>query len=383
MAQLKREDVIRYLDERKAQGFNTILVNLLEHKFASNAPSNIYGDPPFTTPGDYSTPNEPYFAYAEWVLRQAAQRGFVVLLAPSYMGYGGGDEGWYKEMKDNGPDRMRAYGRYLAQRFAGDSNVIWVQGGDYNPPERDLADSLAAGLAEGLPDALQTAHTAPETSAVAYWGDKSWLALNDVYTYSDVYSPSIDQYETSDLPVFLLESTYENEHDATPTRLRTQAYQAVLSGAFGQVFGNNPIWHFDGPGLYDVGDLTWQGALDSPGARSMTHLRDLLSRFAWWTLRPDTENRFLTEGVENGTKRGVASVACDRSFALVYLPTKRTITLDLGQLRGTRAKLTWYDPSNGASAHPSTSSLAGTEEVQPPPHNSDGSDDWILIVETT
>ncbi|MBV8361780.1 MAG: DUF4038 domain-containing protein [Deltaproteobacteria bacterium] len=51
-------------------------------------------------------------------------------------------------------------------------------------------------------------------------------------------------------PFFLIESVYENDHNATDRRLRSGAYHAVLSGAAGQVFGNNPMWHFDGPGLY-------------------------------------------------------------------------------------------------------------------------------------
>lgn len=40
-------------------------------------------------------------------------------------------------------------------------------------------------------------------------------------------------------------------------QLRTHAYQAVLSGASGQVFGNHPIWYFSGPGLYEA-SMTWQ-----------------------------------------------------------------------------------------------------------------------------
>ena len=90
------------------------------------------------------------------------------------------------------------------------------------------------------------------------------------------------------MPFFLIESAYENEHEATEQRLRTQAYQAVLSGAAGQVFGNNPIWHFDGPGLYPA-PVTWQQALGSRGAQSMTHLRDLLTSLPWWQLEPDSE----------------------------------------------------------------------------------------------
>ncbi len=49
----------------------------------------------------------------------------------------------------------------------------------------------------------------------------------------------------------MIESAYENDgfNPQTPTRMRTQAYQAILGGSTGHVFGNNPIWHFDGPGL--------------------------------------------------------------------------------------------------------------------------------------
>ena len=52
----------------------------------ANAPANAYGQEPFLAPGDYDTPNEAYFRHADWVLRRAADKGFLVLLAPSYLG---------------------------------------------------------------------------------------------------------------------------------------------------------------------------------------------------------------------------------------------------------------------------------------------------------
>ncbi len=76
IAQLTREDVDLYLDDRRARGFNTILVSLIEAKFATNAPANAYGEPPFLTPGDYGTPNEAYFRHADWVLRARGGEGF-------------------------------------------------------------------------------------------------------------------------------------------------------------------------------------------------------------------------------------------------------------------------------------------------------------------
>jgi Protein of unknown function (DUF4038) len=43
VAQLSEADIDRYLDDRAARGFNAIIVNLLEHKFASRAPANHQG----------------------------------------------------------------------------------------------------------------------------------------------------------------------------------------------------------------------------------------------------------------------------------------------------------------------------------------------------
>ena len=160
IAELKRKEVNRYLADRKRRGFNTLLVNLLEHRFASKAPSNAYGDPPFTSPGDYATPNKAYFGYADWVLNRAAKEGFLVLLAPSYVGARDTDDGWWQEMASNSTTKMRAFGRYLGRCYAHLDNIVWVNGGDDNPPKPGLVDALAAGISETDPGALQTAHTA-------------------------------------------------------------------------------------------------------------------------------------------------------------------------------------------------------------------------------
>ena len=108
IAQLTREDVDLYLDDRRARGFNTILVNLIESSFATNAPANAYGQPPFLKPGQYDTPNEAYFQHADWVLRRAAEQGFLVLLTPSYLGFDGGSR---RLVRGDGRQRTRAPAR--------------------------------------------------------------------------------------------------------------------------------------------------------------------------------------------------------------------------------------------------------------------------------
>ena len=117
-----------------------------------------------------------------------------------------------------------------------------------------------------------TAHGG-QTSAVETFGDRSWLGLDTVYTYADDQRPlhlAALQREPA-RPFVLIESTYEGEHDAKPERVRRQAWTAMLSGATGQFFGNNPMWHFDGPTLFPfTGD--WRTALDGVGSRDMTRL---------------------------------------------------------------------------------------------------------------
>lgn len=393
IADLSLADAEVYLEDRRQRGFNAVLVNLLEHKFATNAPRNFNGDPPFTTPGDYATPNEAYFAHVDAVIAKAAAKGILLLLTPSYLGFDGGDEGWYQEMVANGTAKLRAYGRYLGQRYAGNSNILWVNGGDYNPPDKSLTRAIALGIAETAPNALQTAHGAPETAALEYWSGESWLKLDNLYTRDPVYQAALTEYgRPEQMPFVLIEGRYENDAlpEGTAQRMRVQAYQALLSGASGQVFGNNPIWHFDGPGLSPTGTpATWEGWLGSPGAVSMTAVHGLFAPRAWWTLVPDLNNSFLTAGL--GTPdldRAVAAKAGNGSFAVVYVPTARTVTIDLAKLAGPRVTARWYDPANGAFASIAESpfSLASNPQLQaftPPGANSSGSDsDWALLLES-
>ena len=84
-----KEDAEMYLANRSKKRFNAILVNLIEHAFCENPPKNIYGEDPFTTVGDFTTPNEKYFQHADWVISKAAEYNIAVLLCPMFLGYQG------------------------------------------------------------------------------------------------------------------------------------------------------------------------------------------------------------------------------------------------------------------------------------------------------
>jgi hypothetical protein len=114
----------------------------------------------------------------------------------------------------------------------------------------------------------------------------------------------------------------------------------------------------------------------------MALLGALFRGMDWWTLKPDVDGRFLID--DEGDEQAVAAVTCDRSHAVVYVPSEREIVLDLAQLEGDTVALSWYDPTNG-QVTPADQALpaAGTRVVATPGANGEGSDDWVLLIDAS
>lgn len=377
IAQLSLEDAKAFMDDRQAKGVNVLMVNLIEHKFASQAPANYYGDSPF---GDapFSAFNEDYFAHADAVLREAAARDMVVLLAPAYLGYDCGDEGFCQEIAGTSATDMRAWGRFLGERYASYPNIVWLIGGDSDPtPVQSKLREVVNGIRERDTVHLMSAHDAPESMAVSHWKSASWLTINNIYTYDGaLYDMALSAHKDS-RPFFLAESTYENEHDSSPQSLRAQAYWAVLSGAMGHIFGNCPMWHFDSSTEF-CSQHGWRSQLNSPGSKSMQYLRRLFLSRAWHALEPDADHSTLTAGFGTYGEPDYAASArtVDRSSFIAYLPSARQLTVDLATLSGDQIAVTWFDPSRGTAQ--SDNKLTGKKTVTLSPPRAG---DWVLILD--
>ncbi len=147
VAQLSADDIERYLDDRARRGFNAVIVNLIEHKFASRAPANRHGDAALPVARrTFKRPNPAVFDFAHRAIAHAARRGVSVWLCPAYLGWGGGDEGFFREINAAGPDALRSYGEFVGKRFSDLPNLVWMPGGDYAlpPSERWVAESSCA-----------------------------------------------------------------------------------------------------------------------------------------------------------------------------------------------------------------------------------------------
>jgi len=383
------ESVEQYLKNRREKGFNAIVVNLLEHHFCAHPPLNLAGDGPFTTPGDFSTPNEKYFAHADWVIRKAAEYGMVVLVYPFTLGYMGTEEGWVEEMLANGPGKCHNFGRYLGRRYKDFDNIMWILAGDRHPSaaiQEDI-DMLALGIRDYDQRHLMSAHCEPEHSTVQDWSSGGWLDFNVTYTYGIVHVKLLEDYNhTPTMPSMLIESSYEGEHNSSEVQIRRQAYWAVLCGGFGHAFGNNPLWHFDTPGAFaqfssgvlPARKITWQQAMDFPGSVSMEVWGKLFRSRNWHDLVPDQTHQVVTSGLGefNGLDYLAAARTTDGSTVIAYMPSSREISVDMSKVAGSEVKAWWFDPRNGNVTDTGRFPAKGTRQFTPPKEG-----DWVLVLD--
>jgi hypothetical protein len=385
IAQLNKADADLYLENRRQKGFNTVMVNLIEHEFATYAPSNIYQNKPFTGK-TFTTPNEAYFAHADYVITSAANKGIVVLLAPLYLGYNCGTEGWCGEVKSASLADMQAWGTYVGNRYKNYDNIVWLIGGDTDPVANGVqskVQAFVAALRAADTRHVLTAHNAPEQLATdPAWTDKTWITFNSVYTYNVTYQLAKRAYNyTPTLPFIQLESSYENEHGISQKDLRAEAYYPVLSGGFGFQFGNGQIWCFSAPTCFASG--SWKSQLNNQGSISMAYVAQFFESIAWQKLVPDFNHQVLTGGYgsDGSWSYVTAAFSSDSNFLVAYLPTRSAVTVDMTKFSGPVTGR-WYDPSNGkySTITGSPFSNSGTHNFTPPSNNAGGESDWVLYL---
>jgi hypothetical protein len=393
---LTESDAELFFSTRRAQGFNTVWINLLCNGYTGCRQDGETWDgiAPFTTPGDLSTPNEAYFSRVDQMIQLAAQYGFVVLLDPAETG------GWLDTLVSNGVDKDRAYGQYLGRRYAAFSNIIWMSGNDYQSwgPDNDpYVTAVAQGIRDTDPSALQTVELNYDTSGSL--DDPAWAPLIDLnasYTYDPTYIQVLNDYNRSNfLPTFLVEAGYEAEQNSStipygsPQQLRRQEYWSLLSGATGQLFGNHSTWQFlcsqrDADGNCVGG---WKDELASPGATQMANLVALFGSRPWYQLVPDQNHTVVTSGYGTFGDDDYVTAAStpDGKLAIAYVPSSsRAVTVDLGTFSGP-VTARWYDPTDGAFTTIGNRPFAndGSVTLGAPPTNAAGDNDWVLVLEVS
>jgi len=383
IVQLDDADAMRYLADRRGRGVDALLVNLVEHFYSDHPPSDAAGDAPFTTPGDFSTPSEAYFAHADHVIDLAASQGMAVLLFPSYLGLQA-QEGWRNEMSSMGAagaPKCASYGRFLAQRYAAKTNVLWMWGGDFMPAPSSSLETCMKAISDGI---LAAAPARPVARASAHWSmeSTSWdetafqtaIDAVGVYTYNLALPKCRSARTQAAMPAYLIETCYENDafgRCPSPGDVRRQQWWSLLGCGAGEIYGVEGLWQFASG---------WQQRLSSPLSVAEQRVPAIAQQVAWQTLAID--DALVTAGhAPQGSDGEVAATrTADHTQALIYIPPSgaSTITVDLSRLAGP-VTATWQDPTAG-HAVAAGDGLTGSHAFTTPGTNTAGDADWVLVL---
>jgi len=403
---LKREDVLRYLDDVKAKRF-TLIQLMSVNLWALHDGKNAYGDAPYVGGVPWRL-NPPYWNYLGWVIDRAADRGLYVLLVIGAPG-----------RKDNHgpfcrtPEEAYRYGRAVGAFFRNKTNLIWALGIDVNPDDAKrtapmgmkgwsaLAEGVADGVAgknglNGVADwdaVLMTYHPRGRSTSSKWFHTAPWLDFNGAQVglrparaLVDMISGDYARKPTK--PIVNLEPWYEGATWKTPPvdawEVRVQAWQSVFAGAFGHTYGNWNIYGFDSP--VEGGKGKWRHSLDSPGRRQMQHLRTLVERFPSEGRRPMQD--FVVASAAGGhesraVRRRIAALGGDHgAYALVYTPRGEPFSVALDRLRDGRLSARWFDPRTGDFHGIDLAGRPRRFRFDPPGPVKPGND-WVLVLEVS
>jgi Protein of unknown function (DUF4038)/Putative collagen-binding domain of a collagenase len=421
--QASGEDVVSYLDDRRSRGFTAAVVMAMVHGGGyrgfpgvpegaiDNAPNNLHtGEGPFTTPGDFGTMNERYWSHIDAIVDQAARRGMVIVLAYLYLGFEGGDQGWWREVNEARNDRgtMFGYGRALGERYRDRPNIIWYTCGDFSPPAGSEGSHrvrrTVAGIRSVLPDALFAAEMNPPDDLATDNPDfADLLDLESFYGFGPGQQGAV--YLTANRawagrpprPAFVGEPPYEGTPIGSSggrVEIRRAQYYAVLGGGTaGQNFGTAGVWSVvhrcDGL----AGCVDFRTGLDSPGTRDMQVQFRLYASLPWFDLVPSgtapgfAGRDLVARGQGGGLSHIAAAVTGDGTWLLAYAPPAATPTtsfgIDLAALRGP-ARARWYNPVSGDFIHIADGLPgAGVRQFTTPGENGTGTNDWVLVLDRT
>ncbi len=367
---LNRDEAAYYLDRLAEAGYNVVQVQVINAIPAYNA----YGQSSMPVGFDFDAADPPgtysYWDHLDYITDEAARRGIQVAMVCVWGGL-------VKSGQMNAA-QAAAYGAFLANRYKGRPNVVWVIGGDIEGSVcTEVWDTLATTIKRIDPSHLMTFHPRGRHTSATWFNDRPWLDFNMFQSGHRRYGqrggdkdyPIPDGTEednwmyvdstwkhTPRKPVLDGEPSYEDIpqglHDGNEPRwqaadVRRYAYWSVFAGSCGHTYGHNAIMQFVRPGVAgayaaDGEAKPWYKALNDQGFNQMRHLKELMLSLPYFCRVPCQE-----AVLDNGTRYDRLAATRGDDYLLVYNHTGRTMHLDLSVIAGERKRLWWMDAATG------------------------------------
>ncbi|MEO5977409.1 MAG: glycoside hydrolase family 140 protein [Chryseolinea sp.] len=394
---LNREEVDKYLKNRADKGFTVIQAVALAELDGLHDP-NPYGETPLEN-DDPTKPREAYFQHVDYIIKKAEQLGLYIALLPTW-----GDK-VFSDKWGVGPEIFNAenakvYGKWIANRYKNQKNIIWVLGGDRNPrDDKDVAlwRAMAEGIVEGVggqDKALMTYHPQPnemqDGGSSKWFHNDAWLDFNMFQTghcrENNIWDRLSVVYNLKPVkPVLDGETIYEDHpvcFNATDLGtssaydVRKHAWIDVFAGAFGHTYGCHDIWQMYAPNRTPLNGphFPWYIAIDLPGAGQMKYLRYLIESRPMFDRVPDQS--LITDAL--GTNDRI-QVTRGKDYIFVYSTEGKKFALNTSKISGNTIQTYWLNPRNGEVKSGEKSAKKSQQEFVPP--TSGYGQDWVLIVD--
>ena len=369
---LDRSEVEYYFNKCRRAGYNMVQIQVMDA-----VPSyNIYGQQSLPYGWDF-TKADPEGEYSYWdhldyIVRKAEQNGIYIGMVAIW--------GSQVQAGNINAEQAKAYGKFLAERYKNNPNIIWIMGGDIQGNiHPEVWNALATSIKSIDNKHLMTFHPRGRYTSAKWWSKASWMDFhtfqsghrkygqrmgNKEYPIPDsteednwMYVDSTWAYKPIK-PVLDDEPSYEDIpkglHDANEARwqdydVRRYAYWSVFAGSCGHTYGHNAIMQMLKPG-YPTGygsDGTvkaWYQGLEDPGYNQMQYLSDLMLSFPYFERIPDQS---IIVG-KNGMKYDRLIATRGKDYLMVYNYNSNVMKIDLRKISGKKKLLWWFNPSDGA-----------------------------------
>jgi len=360
LRKLNYADAIHYLDIRKSQSINTVLVHALP---AQMNQKNYHNIPPFKN-NQLSKPDPAYFDYLEKIVLAAKERDLVIGIIISR-------KSWNTLFESQDEERCRNYGAFISKKFAKFPNIVWIIGEEENQ-EKFVYKALSEGVRQHSQNQLIASFSSCSPTSLPdslNQTDLKFIIPDSTVSVGEYAALSAWQKNIGQLyhrPFVVANLELPKEVADQSAIIRNQAYQSVLSAGAGFCHSST-IKNFN---------PSWKVNITQDGAEYLKHFSNVLNHIPWEYMQPDAHTVLTPDSLDH--EEISTFFLPNKRMAMLYIPSSRSIHLDLTPLKGDEFVAVWYSPRTGKRWPGGELKRSADAMIIPP--NSQAEWDWILLV---
>ncbi|WP_025761264.1 apiosidase-like domain-containing protein [Dyadobacter tibetensis] len=359
---LSLQEAAEYMDIRKSQSFNCIIVQALP---GSPNLKNFYKQEAFKG-GSFSQPNPGYFSHIEKVVAAAKKREIAVGIVVNR-------QGWHQSFVDASPESIGQYMSHLIQTVGKHKNVFWLV--DDTDQSRPYASLLTEQIRTLQPNRMmglllqQYPKISKEVNGGPY--DLDFIipdSTNSETDYKNFVKKQQASEETGEIqrPFLLANSIFSKELLDQSAEIRQQAFTAFMASGSGFCH-QSTIKNFN---------PTWKTNITQDGAEYIEKLVKVLNGVPWAFLKTEWNSSLLVSPMDRAEVH--VKMLTNKRMAIAYLPDSRSINVYLSHLEGDQFRAVWYSPRTGKRWFAGTLPNQPEASLTPPENKSEW--DWILLI---